>query len=65
MAAVRGNGDLSVEWPGDLERSLNVSSGKATPEVSLGRLSDANWKANYSDFSGAVEKIAEWITTAA
>jgi hypothetical protein len=61
MEALRQEGDLQVEWPGDLERSLRISSGKATPETSLQRLSDPAWDKSYPDFAGAVAEVAAWI----
>jgi ABC-type cobalamin transport system ATPase subunit len=53
--------DTLVEWPGDLERSLDVTNGKATPEVSTQKLSDPNWEAAYPGFSESVQKVAGWI----
>jgi ABC-type hemin transport system ATPase subunit len=53
--------DSQVQWPGSLEKALDVSSGKATPEVSAVKLADPAWETSYPDFTAAISKMASWI----
>lgn len=62
IAGLQMDGDILVEWPGDLERALGVSSGKATPEVSSEILADTSWAASHPGFAAAVAKISTWVT---
>lgn len=63
METLRRDTDILVEWPGDLERSLKVSSGKARPEVAIQRLGDEKWETAYPDFSQTMTKIIDWMAS--
>jgi len=56
-----GNEDRQVHWPVDLENCLGITSGKATPAVSLAKISDAAWESNYPKFKSILKELAEWI----
>jgi predicted ATP-dependent endonuclease of OLD family len=56
-----GDEDRQVHWPVDLENCLGVTSGKATPAVSLAKISDAAWEINYPKFKAVLKDLAEWI----
>lgn len=64
IEASRQDGDMQAQWPGSLERSLHVSSGKASPEVVLKKLSESTWKTSYPNFTATVSKIEDWINSA-
>jgi ABC-type cobalamin transport system ATPase subunit len=59
-----GAADTQVQWPVDLEHCLGVTAGKATPEVTLGKLSDHKWQTSHPDFKAVLAKIATWIDPA-
>jgi hypothetical protein len=59
---LRKDHDDLVEWPGNLEQSLNVAEGKATPEISIQKMSDPNWEATFPKFSLVVAKVANWLS---
>jgi ABC-type thiamine transport system ATPase subunit len=53
--------DKQVQWPIDLEHCLKVQNGKATPEISLAKLSEASWQAQYPEFNATLSDISTWI----
>jgi energy-coupling factor transporter ATP-binding protein EcfA2 len=57
----RGSTDRQVHWPVSLEHCLGITGGKATPEVSLAKLSDPGWQTNYPKFKTTLAEIAAWI----
>lgn len=57
----RSGSDLQVQWPGDLERCLAITAGKATPEVTIEKLADEDWKTKYPNFKSTVARTAAWI----
>lgn len=60
----RGEADLQLMWPGDLETCFGVATGKATPEVVMGKLSDDAWAANHPEFKTTLASVAAWIDPA-
>lgn len=60
----RGVEDVQIMWPGDLERCFGLTSGKATPEVALEKLSDTAWQTSYPEFKRTLAGIAAWIDPA-
>jgi hypothetical protein len=60
----RGSQDKQVQWPVSLEHCLGVTSGKATPEVSLAKLSEGGWQSNHPQFTTVVAEIAAWVDPA-
>jgi hypothetical protein len=60
----RGFQDQQVYWPVSLEHCLSVASGKATPEVSLAKLSDPAWQTNDPHFKTVLAEIAAWVDPA-
>jgi hypothetical protein len=60
----RGGADLQVMWPVDLETCFGIASGKATPEVVMGRLSDDAWAVNHPEFKTTLATVAAWIDPA-
>jgi hypothetical protein len=61
----RSESDLQVCWPTDLEKTLGVSKGKATPDVTSGQLESAAWQTDHPEFSDVVRTIAQWIDPSA
>jgi predicted ATP-dependent endonuclease of OLD family len=57
----RSESDLQVQWPKTLEKCLEISTGKATAETTITKLSDENWRTEYPDFRSTVDQIARWI----
>jgi ABC-type cobalamin transport system ATPase subunit len=57
----RSSEDKQVQWPVRLESCLGVTAGKATPEVSIARLSQTAWRGNHPQFKTVLAEIAEWI----
>jgi hypothetical protein len=60
----RGANDKQVQWPVSLESCLGVTSGKATPEISLMKLSEDDWHTKYPEFKSVLAEIAAWIDPA-
>jgi ABC-type cobalamin transport system ATPase subunit len=60
----RGSGDKQLQWAINLEHCLGVDNGKATPEVSLLKLSQPEWQANHPQFNSALAAMALWIDPA-
>lgn len=57
----KGPADTQVQWAGNLEKALNVLTGKATPEVSAVALATEEWSKSFPDFADAIRKVASWI----
>jgi len=57
----KGPTDTLVEWPGNLEKALGMTKGKATPEMATAKLNDTEWKATYPDFARTIGCLAAWI----
>lgn len=57
----RTESDLQTVWPVDLERSLGVTEGKATPEVTTALLGTATWRTDYPNFKSVIGSLAVWI----
>jgi len=60
----RGKQDKQVQWPIHLEHCLGLAAGKATPEISVRKLSDADWGSSYPQFKSVLTEMAEWIDPA-
>lgn len=60
----KGVADLQIMWPGDLERCFGLTTGKATPEVVLTKLSEPAWEATHPKFKSVLAGIAAWIDPA-
>lgn len=53
--------DKLVQWAGDLEKCLNVTEGKAKPEVTISKTSDVNWRTLNPNYFSTISSIATWI----
>lgn len=56
-----GADDVQMMWPGDLEKCFGITTGKATPEVVLAKLSDSVWQTAHPEFKKMLDGIAAWI----
>ena len=56
-----GASDLSLMWPGDLERCLGHTTGKMTPEIVFAKLSDPAWETSHPDYKTILAGVATWI----
>ena len=61
IEAYRGEGDLQVQWPVNLESCLNITSGKAKPEVIMEKLDIDTWENDHPVFLETLTTIATWI----
>ena len=58
---IKSEADIQVQWKIELEHCLNVTEGKATPEVVAEKLGSPQWKSEHPDYLEAVASIAAWI----
>lgn len=65
IETIRGESDVQVQWPVNLEHCLGIESSKATPEVVLPLLSVPGWATEYPEFHGVVNEMASWIDPSA
>jgi predicted ATP-dependent endonuclease of OLD family len=61
IESTRGAADVQVQWPGDVETCLGVTTGKATPEIIASLLETADWRTKYPAFTATIEMIRDWI----
>ena len=61
IESFRTGSDLQSQWPVDLENCFAVSSGKATPDVLIEKLSCSNWATKYPEFDAVLRQLVEWI----
>ncbi|UVK36836.1 AAA family ATPase [Mesorhizobium sp. AR10] len=53
--------DLQAMWPVDLEQSLGVTEGKATPEITTVLLGSTAWQTDHPHFKSVIASLAAWI----
>jgi predicted ATPase len=57
----RGDADLMLTWPGDLERCFGHTTGKMTPEIVVSKLADPAWQASHPQYKSVLAGVAAWI----
>lgn len=60
----RGADDLSLMWPGDLERCFGHTTGKMTPEIVFSKLADPAWQTSHPGYKTILAGVATWIDPA-
>lgn len=66
LGQIKSASDLVLSWPGNLEASLGITVGKATPDWQQANLSQRaldQTKSSFPDYASTCEAIMHWAST--